>query len=41
LVHSGILLIKYWLEVSEEEQTKRLEARIDDGRKTWKLSPWI
>jgi polyphosphate kinase len=39
LVHSGILLIKYWLEVSEEEQTRRLEARIDDGRKTWKLSP--
>ena len=31
--------IKYWLEVSEEEQTRRLEARIDDGRKIWKLSP--
>ena len=41
MVDSGILLIKYWLEVSEEEQTRRLEARIDDGRKTWKLSPWI
>ena len=39
MVGSGILLIKYWLEVSEEEQTRRLEARIDDGRKTWKLSP--
>jgi polyphosphate kinase 2 len=39
MVDSGILLIKYWLEVSEEEQTRRLEARIDDGRKTWKLSP--
>jgi polyphosphate kinase 2 (PPK2 family) len=38
MVHSGILLIKYWLEMSEEEQTKRLEARIDDGRKTWKLT---
>ena len=38
-VDSGIILLKYWLEVSEEEQTKRLEARIDDGRKTWKLSP--
>jgi polyphosphate kinase len=31
-------LLKYWLEVSPEEQTKRLEARIDDGRKIWKLS---
>ncbi len=39
MVDSGILLIKYWLEVSEEEQTRRLESRIDDGRKTWKLSP--
>ena len=36
---SGILLLKYWLEVSPEEQTRRLEARIDDGRKIWKLSP--
>ena len=39
MVDSGIILIKYWLEVSPEEQTKRLEGRIDDGRKTWKLSP--
>jgi polyphosphate kinase len=39
LVDSGIVLIKYWLEVSAEEQTRRLEARIDDGRKIWKLSP--
>ncbi|MDR0359961.1 MAG: polyphosphate kinase 2 [bacterium] len=38
IVDSGILLIKYWLEVDPEEQTRRLEARIDDGRKTWKLS---
>jgi polyphosphate kinase 2 len=38
IVDSGILLLKYWLEVSPEEQTRRLEARIDDGRKTWKLS---
>jgi len=38
IVHSGILLLKYWLEVSEEEQTRRLQARINDGRKTWKLS---
>jgi polyphosphate kinase 2 (PPK2 family) len=39
MVESGILLIKYWLEVSPEEQTRRLESRIDDGRKIWKLSP--
>ena len=39
MAESGIILIKYWLEVSEEEQTKRLESRIDDGRKIWKLSP--
>ena len=38
IVDSGILLIKYWLEVSQDEQTRRLEARIDDPRKTWKLS---
>jgi polyphosphate kinase 2 len=36
---SGIILLKYWLEVSPEEQTRRLEGRIDDGRKIWKLSP--
>jgi polyphosphate kinase 2 len=39
MIDSGILLLKYWLEVSPEEQTRRLEARIDDGRKIWKLSP--
>jgi polyphosphate kinase len=39
IVESGILLIKYWLEVSPEEQTRRLEARIKDPRKIWKLSP--
>ena len=39
MVKSGIILLKYWLEVSPEEQTRRLAARIDDGRKTWKLSP--
>ena len=38
LVDSGILLFKYWLEVNPEEQEKRLRARIDDGRKIWKLS---
>ncbi|MCW2276416.1 polyphosphate kinase 2 [Rhodoblastus acidophilus] len=36
---SGIILLKYWLEVSEEEQERRLKARIGDGRKIWKLSP--
>lgn len=39
MVDSGIILLKYWLEVSPEEQTRRLQARIDDGRKVWKLSP--
>jgi polyphosphate kinase 2 len=39
IVESGIILLKYWLEVSPEEQTRRIQARIDDGRKTWKLSP--
>jgi polyphosphate kinase len=39
IVDSGVILLKYWLEVSPGEQTRRLEARIDDGRKTWKLSP--
>ena len=39
IVESNIILLKYWLEVSEKEQTRRLESRIDDGRKTWKLSP--
>lgn len=39
MVDSGIQLLKYWLEVSPEEQTERLEARINDGRKIWKLSP--
>jgi len=39
MVDSGIILLKYWLEVSPEEQTRRLEARINDGRKIWKLSP--
>ena len=39
MINSGIILLKYWLEVSPEEQTRRLKARIGDGRKTWKLSP--
>lgn len=39
MVEAGILLVKYWLEVTPEEQTRRLKGRIEDGRKTWKLSP--
>jgi polyphosphate kinase 2 len=39
IIESGIILVKYWLEVSEQEQTRRLESRIDDDRKIWKLSP--
>jgi len=39
IVDSGVILIKYWLEVSPKEQQKRLEDRVDDGRKIWKLSP--
>ena len=40
LVDSGIILLKYWLEVTPQEQERRLRDRIDDGRKIWKLSPW-
>ena len=39
IVQSGVTLLKYWLEVSPEEQTRRLKSRFEDGRKTWKLSP--
>jgi polyphosphate kinase len=39
IVDSGVILLKYWLEVTPEEQTRRLEGRIHDGRKIWKLSP--
>jgi len=39
VVNSGIMLIKYWFEVGEEEQTLRFESRINDPRKIWKLSP--
>lgn len=39
MVKGGILLLKYWLEISAEEQTKRLKSRIEDPRKGWKLSP--
>jgi len=39
MVESGVVLLKYWLEVSPEEQTRRLADRVEDGRKIWKLSP--
>ncbi len=39
LIESGILLIKFWLEVSNEEQERRFEARIEDPLRQWKLSP--
>jgi polyphosphate kinase 2 len=38
IVDSGVILLKYWLEVTPEEQTRRLKSRIDDGRKLWKLT---
>ncbi|NHE63294.1 polyphosphate kinase 2 [Rhodococcus sp. D-46] len=38
IVESGVILLKYWLEVSEEQQLLRLQSRIDDPRKIWKLS---
>jgi polyphosphate kinase 2 len=39
IVDTGIQLIKYWLEVSNEEQSRRFEARIHDPLRQWKLSP--
>lgn len=39
IVDSGTILLKYWLEVGQEEQTRRMEERITDLRKIWKLSP--
>ena len=39
IVDNGILLIKYWLEVSNDEQAKRFQARLDDPLRQWKLSP--
>ena len=38
MVDSGIILVKYWLEVSPDEQTRRLKGRINDPRKVWKLT---
>jgi polyphosphate kinase len=39
MVDSGITLLKYWLELGQDEQTRRIEGRINDPRKVWKLSP--
>jgi len=39
MIEGGIILIKYWLEVGKEEQARRFEARVDDPRRQWKLSP--
>jgi len=39
LVQAGIILIKYWFSVSDEEQERRFKSRIDDPTKRWKLSP--
>jgi len=39
LVRSGIILVKYWFSVSDKEQEKRFEARLEDRTKRWKLSP--
>jgi polyphosphate kinase len=38
IIRSGIILLKYWFEVSQEQQTLRFQDRIEDGRKIWKLS---
>lgn len=39
LIRSGIILLKYWFSVSDEEQENRFQARLDDPTKRWKLSP--
>jgi len=39
IVSGGILLVKFWLEVGDEEQKRRFEARMEDPRRQWKLSP--
>ncbi|MDH3664146.1 MAG: polyphosphate kinase 2, partial [Alphaproteobacteria bacterium] len=39
LVRSGIILLKYWFSVSDEEQERRFQGRISDPTKRWKLSP--
>ena len=39
LIHAGIVLVKYWFSVSDDEQERRFKSRIDDPEKRWKLSP--
>jgi len=39
LMHSGIILIKYWFSVSDDEQERRFQERLDERTKRWKLSP--
>ncbi len=39
LVRSGIVLIKYWFSVSDEEQERRFQSRLQESHKRWKLSP--
>ena len=39
LIRSGIILIKYWFSISDDEQEKRFQARLNDPTKRWKLSP--
>ena len=39
LVRAGIVLIKYWFSISDDEQERRFRSRIDDPTKRWKLSP--
>ncbi len=39
IIDSGVILVKYWLEVSMEEQTRRFQSRINEYQKIWKLSP--
>jgi polyphosphate kinase 2 (PPK2 family) len=39
VVHSGIILVKYWFSVSDAEQERRFQSRLDDPTKRWKLSP--
>jgi polyphosphate kinase len=39
IINDGVILIKYWFDISQEEQTRRFSERINDPRKIWKLSP--
>lgn len=39
LIHSGIILLKYWFSISDEEQERRFRQRASDPKKRWKLSP--